>query len=148
MRLPERRLAVYLLLVLVIGIGAGATLLWAMRLSRGAGMPEAASPQDGSAIFETHCTTCHGPTGKGDGPGAKVIRQKMTDFSDPAAMRQVNDRFLFEIIQKGGSQFGRSNAMPAWGMKLTDEQIRAVVAYIRSLASEHPPASSGRKDTP
>lgn len=146
MRLPERRLVVYLLLVLVIGIGAGATLLWAMRLSRVAGMPEA--PQDGRALFEAHCAICHGPAGKGDGPGAKVIRQKMTDFSDPAAMHQVNDRFLFEIIQKGGSQFGRSNAMPAWGMKLTDGQIRAVVAYIRSLASEHPPASSGRKDTP
>ncbi len=77
-----------------------------------------------------------------------MIRQKMADFTDGAAMRGVDDRFLFDIIKKGGSQFGRSNAMPAWGMKLTDEEIRAVVAYIRSLASQNPPASSGRKDTP
>ncbi|HWT83366.1 MAG TPA: cytochrome c [Candidatus Methylomirabilis sp.] len=137
-----------LLLVLVAGLGAGAALLWGVRLSREAGTPAAVSLQDGQRIFEAHCAVCHGPSGRGDGPGAEVIRQKMTDFTDPVAMRRVNDRFLFEIIQKGGSQFGRSNAMPAWGMKLSDEQIRALVAYIRSLSSEHPPASSSRKGTP
>jgi len=52
-------------------------------------------------------------------------------------MRQVNDRFLFDIIKKGGSQFGRSNAMPAWGMKLSDEEIHGLVAYIRSLARQN-----------
>jgi mono/diheme cytochrome c family protein len=119
-----------------------------MRLSREAETPAATRPQDGRATFEVHCAVCHGPLGKGDGPGARVIRQKMLDFSDAAAMHDVNDRFLFDIIKKGGSQFGRSNAMPAWGMKLTDEEIRAVVAYIRSLAFQNPTASSGRKDTP
>jgi len=72
----------------------------------------------------------------------------MRDFSDPAAMQAVGDRLLFDMIKKGSSQFGRSNAMPAWGMKLSDAEIRAVVAYIRSLASRKPPGSSGRKDTP
>ena len=135
-------------MLLLVGVGAGATLLWGMRLSREAGTPAATRPQDGRATFEAHCAVCHGPLGRGDGPGARVIRQKMLDFSDAAAMRDVNDRFLFDIIKKGSSQFGRSNAMPAWGMKLTDEEIRAVVAYIRSLASQNPTASSDRKDTP
>ena len=90
---------------------------------------------------------CHGSTGKGDGPGARVVRQPMRDFSDPAAMQAVSDRFLFEMTKKGSSQFGRSNAMPAWGMKLSDKEIHDVVAYIRSLAQPHPPAP-GRKDTP
>jgi len=123
-------------------------LLLGMLLSHGAGTPAATRTLDGRAIFEAHCVVCHGLTGKGDGPGARVIRQKMLDFSDPAAMHELNDRFLFDIIKKGGSQFGRSNAMPAWGMKLTDEEIRAVVTHIRSLASKNPPASSGRKDKP
>ena len=143
---PRRRLVVFLLVL--VGVGAGATLLWGMWLSRKAGTPAATPPQDGRAIFEAHCTVCHGPMGRGDGPGSKVIRQRMLDFSDAAAMRGLDDRFLFDIIKKGSSQFGRSNAMPAWGMKLTDEEIRAVVAYIRSLASQNPTASSGRKDTP
>jgi mono/diheme cytochrome c family protein len=72
----------------------------------------------------------------------------MRDFSDAAAMRVVDDRFLFDMIKKGSSQFGRSNAMPAWGMQLSDEEIRAVVAHIRSLASRNPPGSPDRKDRP
>jgi mono/diheme cytochrome c family protein len=62
-------------------------------------------------------------------------------------MQAVNDPFLFEMTKKGSSQFGRSNAMPAWGMKLSDKEIHDVVAYIRSLARRNPPAP-GRKDTP
>src|SRR3974377_2272397 len=115
MRVPVRRQVVPLLLVLVAGLGAGAALLWGVRLSREAGTPAAVSLQDGQRIFEAHCPVCHGPSGRGDGPGAEVIRQKMTDFTDPVAMRRVNDRFLFEIINKGGSQFGRSNAMQPCG---------------------------------
>jgi mono/diheme cytochrome c family protein len=147
MRLPGRRQTVLLLSLLTVLVAAGIVLLgrW---LSPGAGTPAGAPAQDGRAIFEAHCAVCHGTTGKGDGPGARVIRQKMADFSAAAAMRLVSDRFLFDIIKKGSSQFGRSNAMPAWGMKLSDEEIRAVVAHIRSLASQQPPPSSGRKDTP
>lgn len=134
--------------MLLAGFGVGAALILRMMVSPDEGTPAARRPQDGRAVFEAHCVICHGPMGKGDGPGARVNRQKMLDFSDAAAMREVSDRFLFDIIKKGGSQFGRSNAIPAWGMKLTDEEIRPVVAHIRSLASQTPPASSGRKDTP
>jgi len=72
----------------------------------------------------------------------------MQDFSNADAMRGVGDRFLFEIIKKGSSQFGRSNAMPSWGMKLTDDEIRAVVAYIRSLAPQRPATPDERRGTP
>ena len=98
-------------------------------------------------LWEQHCTVCHGSEGKGDGPGAKVTGQHLEDFTNPEALRGVTDQFLFEIIQKGGSQFGRSNAMPAWGMQLRDEQIRSLVAYIRSLPSA-PPAQPWREETP
>ena len=63
-------------------------------------------------------------------------------------MRVVDDRFLFEIIKKGGSQFGRSNAMPSWGMQLSDDEIRSVVTYIRSLASGARSGPDERKETP
>ncbi len=69
----------------------------------------------------------------------------MPDFTNETAMKRVDDTFLAEIIKKGGSQFGRSNAMPAWGMKLSDAEIRALVRYIRSLAGPGSSApSAGR----
>ena len=99
-------------------------------------------------LYDTHCATCHGPGGKGDGPRAEVIRSLMPDLSDAAAMGKVDDAFLFEMIRKGSSQFGRSNAMPAWGMQLTDDEIRALVAHIRTLASRGQPARPRGKGTP
>ncbi|MGH7533959.1 MAG: c-type cytochrome [Gemmatimonadales bacterium] len=137
-----------IVLLLLVGAGGALTLLWSVRVPRGGGSPAATRAPQGRPLYEAHCAVCHGLTGKGDGPGARVIRQPMRDFSDPAAMQAVGDPFLFDMIRKGSSQFGRSNAMPAWGMKLSDEEIRAVMAHIRSLAPRTPPASSGRKATP
>ena len=147
MHLRAGRRAILLLVLAVVG---AATVLYFWNLPRphGAGTPAVPGVPQGRALYDAHCAVCHGPGGKGDGPGALVVRQPMRDFSDPAAMRDLKDRFLIEITKKGSSQFGRSNAMPAWSMKLSDEEIRAVVAYIRSLAPRNPPASSGRKEKP
>ena len=144
MRFINRRYAILLLAGLAVGVG----VLGVERL-RHHEPPVSPSQAGGRGrfLYETHCAICHGLAGKGDGAGAKVIRQSMRDFSNPVAMHDVEDRFLFEIIKKGSSQFGRSNAMPSWGMKLSDEEIRAVVAHLRSLAS----AADGpgqRKETP
>jgi mono/diheme cytochrome c family protein len=101
--------------------------------------PAPQGPAEAAMLYARYCAVCHGPTGKGDGPGTRVTRQPMRDFSDPAALREVDDRYYFAIIQKGGSQLGRSNAMPAWGMKLSDDEIRALVRYIRGLAAPASP---------
>jgi mono/diheme cytochrome c family protein len=146
MRLSGRKHAIFLLVL--AGVVVAGTLLWIVVFPHGTATPAATELPPGRALYGAHCAVCHGPTGKGDGPGASVVRQRMRDFTDAAAMREVSDRFLFDMIKKGSSQFGRSNAMPAWGMKLSDAEIRAVVAYIRSLASRNPPGPSGRKDTP
>ena len=136
------------IVVALVGLAVSATFLGRAVLRRDEPTPSSVPASRGGALYETHCAVCHGRSGKGDGPGATIIRHPMRDFSSPAAMREVNDRFLFEIVKKGGSQFGRSNAMPSWGMKLSDEEIRAVVAHIRSLAAGTPAGPEARKETP
>ena len=134
--------------VALVGVAAALALFGRefLRREEPPALPATGSPA--RALYDAHCAICHGASGKGDGPGARVLRQAMPDFTDPAAMRAVNDRFLFDIIKKGSSQFGRSNAMPSWGMQLSDEEIRALVVYIRSLAPRTSAGPQERKDTP
>jgi mono/diheme cytochrome c family protein len=138
MRFINRRYAILLLAGLAVGVG----VLGVERLRHHE--PPVSPSQTGGRgriLYETHCAICHGLAGKGDGAGAKVIRQSMRDFSNPVA-------FLVEIIKKGSSQFGRSNAMPSWGMKLSDEEVRAVVAHIRTLESGATDGTGQRRETP
>jgi mono/diheme cytochrome c family protein len=135
-------------IVALVGLAVSLALLGRALLRREEPSRAPAPTSMGRIVYETHCVVCHGPAGKGDGPGARVIRQPMRDFSSADAMREVKDRFLFEIIKKGSSQFGRSNAMPSWGMKLSDDEIHAVVAHIRSLASQPFANPDQRKGNP
>ena len=144
MRFSVRTYAV----VALIGVTASLAFLGRefFRREEPAALPATGSPA--RALYGAHCAVCHGATGKGDGPGATVLRQVMPDFTNAAAMGAATDRFLFEIIKKGSSQFGRSNAMPSWGMRLSDEQIQSLVVYIRSLAPGTSAGTNARKETP
>lgn len=141
MRVVGRRGLIWLL----AAVGVAGILAWEILTPPKVEHPVVAGPPDGRALFAAHCAECHGDNGKGDGPGAKIVRTPMTDFTNAAAMANRDDHFLAEIIKKGGSQFGRSNAMPAWGMKLSDEEIRALVVFIRSRVRPNSAVSSEKK---
>jgi mono/diheme cytochrome c family protein len=49
-------------------------------------------------------------------------------------MKRHNDEYLLTVISKGGAEVGRSPLMPAWGAVLNEQQIKEVIAYIRTLA--------------
>jgi mono/diheme cytochrome c family protein len=49
-------------------------------------------------------------------------------------MKTLKDGDIFKIIKEGGGAVGKSPLMPPWGAALPDQDIRNVVAYIRSLA--------------
>jgi mono/diheme cytochrome c family protein len=50
-------------------------------------------------------------------------------------MNQFTDKFLMEIISKGGGAVGKSPMMPAWGGALKEGQLQDLVAYVRSIAN-------------
>jgi mono/diheme cytochrome c family protein len=49
-------------------------------------------------------------------------------------MNQLNDKFLLDIISKGGSAVGKSPMMPGWGGQFKETQVRDILAYVRSIA--------------
>jgi mono/diheme cytochrome c family protein len=87
----------------------------------------------GKGTYDTYCTSCHGATGKGDGAAAAALNPKPRDLTDKAYIGKLDDKYLFEIISKGGAAIGKSALMPPWGGSLTEADIRNIVAYIRSL---------------
>ena len=89
---------------------------------------------EGKKLYATYCSSCHGDHGKGDGPAAKALPIKPADHTNGSVMNQLSDKFLTDIISKGGSAVGKSPMMPGWGGQLDEKQIREIVAYLRSIA--------------
>ncbi len=84
----------------------------------------AVAQDDVAALYKTKCQICHGADGKGETPAGKKIGAK--DLHSPEVAK-LSDSQLFEIVKKGKEK------MPAYDGKLTDDQIKAVVKYIRGL---------------
>ena len=94
----------------------------------------AGSAERGQTPYLTYCATCHGASGKGDGPISETLDPVPARHSDGTYMGALSDEHLFEVIKRGGPAVGLSPIMPGWGGALTDDQIRDVIAFIRTLA--------------
>jgi cytochrome c oxidase cbb3-type subunit 3 len=87
----------------------------------------------GAALHLRQCAECHGADGK-----AEVIVMHMDvppkDQSDPAYMKTLTDAYLYLAICRGGEGVGKNFIMPAWGDLLTDQDIKDLVAQIRTFS--------------
>ena len=79
-----------------------------------------------SATWESYCTACHGTDGKSNTEEGK--KRNARNLADPRWLASVSDSRLAGSIRRGRDK------MPAFGRKLSDEQIKALVAEIRALA--------------
>ena len=87
--------------------------------------------QDGKAIYTKDCVKCHGEAGAGDGPSAKGLKDKPANWG-AGGLKDYDDAKLIEITKKGGKAVGKSAGMPA-SSKLSDDEVKAVVAYVKTL---------------
>ena len=76
-----------------------------------------------AAAYKTNCVSCHGQDGRGS-PVGKSLR--VADFHS-AQVQQQSDAQVAGVIAEG-----RGN-MPAFGTRLSKDQIDALVKYIRTL---------------
>jgi cytochrome c6 len=79
---------------------------------------------DVAALYKSKCQACHGADGKGDTPAGKKLGTK--DFHSPEVAK-LSDQELFDTTKKG------KDKMPAYDGKLTDDQIKGLIKYIRGL---------------
>ncbi len=87
----------------------------------------AASIADGKALWATHCKSCHGAKGLGDGPKAAQLKTEPGDFSKADTQSQTDGALFYKLSE------GRTD-MPNFKKKLPEADERwSLVNFIRTL---------------
>lgn len=114
-------------LVLVFWVIIGITTVNADELARG------------EEIFQTNCAVCHGPNGSPD-PDSQLVQGlgvMPANFSDALFNSREPAADWKMVITHGGGALAFSDQMPAFGEVLTEDDIDAVLTYIKTLGGEH-----------
>lgn len=82
---------------------------------------------DGASQFKAKCSVCHGADGSGNTAVGKSM--KLHDLGSADVQKQTDEQ-LTGIITNG------KGGMPAYKDKLTGDQIKQIVAFIRTLAKK------------
>jgi mono/diheme cytochrome c family protein len=86
-----------------------------------------ASIAEGKSLYGTHCQTCHGSKGLGDGSKAKNLKTSPGDFSKATFQAQTDGSIFYK------TSTGRDD-MPSFKAKLSDpDDIWSIVNYLRTL---------------
>lgn len=80
--------------------------------------------QSGADTYKSKCAMCHGADGLAETPAGKAM--KTPSFKSPEAVK-ASESEMIEETKNGKAK------MPSYKDKLTDAQIKDVVAYIRTL---------------
>jgi mono/diheme cytochrome c family protein len=88
---------------------------------------DAESLANGKELWVKHCQSCHGKSGKGDGPKAAQLKTEPEDLGKPDIQQQPDGAFFYKTSE------GRKD-MPSFKKKIPDQDdIWAVVNYVRTF---------------
>ena len=87
----------------------------------------------GKQKFETFCVACHGIDGKANGPAALAMQPRPRNLTDKNWQKSVDDARLRKVLKEGGQSVGLSATRASWGGVLSDDDIVAVVKYVRQF---------------
>ena len=85
---------------------------------------------DAKANYNQHCAKCHGPDGKGQTRMGKQAGAK--DYTDAKVQAEMDDAKALRSIKEGQKVNGKE-AMKPFGDKLTDDEIKALMAHMRAF---------------
>jgi cytochrome c oxidase cbb3-type subunit III len=87
-------------------------------------------PAAGAKLYKRYCSGCHGADGRG---GAHTFMPHVQNLTEKDYIELVPDGYLYQVIAEGGVAVGKSSMMPAWQSTLAVQDIKDVIAHIRSL---------------
>ncbi len=103
-------------------------LVIAVALALGASLSVKAA--DAKETWKAQCAKCHGENGKGDTKMGKKLGVK--DYTDPKVQAEAKDEAMAKAIKEGVKQ-DEKTLMKAFGDSLSDDEIKALVAHVRSF---------------
>ena len=83
----------------------------------------------GQKLYVSNCLTCHGSSGKGDGPGGAALEKKPADLSARIKAGETDGALFWKITE------GRS-PMVSWRGSLSETQRWELVNYIKTFAGK------------
>lgn len=102
---------------------------------------EPKAPAKGSAqlqekaktLYKMDCALCHNANGDGKTDIAKDMSLALGDWTDPKTLAGKPDEALFDVIRHGKGKMPAEDANRA-----KDDEVKALIQYIRSFASAAP----------
>jgi mono/diheme cytochrome c family protein len=99
----------------------------------------------GKRVFYAQCVWCHADATPAGPSNRSNVTPTASLMNDGTALNGLSDEYMQNIIALGGGAMGKSTMMPTYGQSLTQEEIRAVIAFARAIAQPpyQPPARPG-----
>jgi cytochrome c oxidase cbb3-type subunit 3 len=97
----------------------------------------------GKRVFYNACVWCHAEATPAGPSNRSNVMPPPPLLNDGNVLNSVKDDALQNIISLGGDAVGKSSMMPPWGRTLTQEDISALIAFIRVVSQppyQAPPA--------
>jgi cytochrome c553 len=90
----------------------------------------AALAADVPALWDKHCVACHAKDGSGNTKMGKKVEAK--DYRDPKVQEAMKEIDAIKSVKNGLKQKGVERMKP-FADKLTDEEIKALIAHMRTF---------------
>jgi len=87
----------------------------------------------GEGLYEQHCSRCHGRNGDGLGPDGQYLTTPPVSFKSSDMRRKTDGELLLAI-----SQGMPSSPMHAWNDRLSQQEMKDIIGYVRMLSPFSP----------